>query len=121
MAEEQVTINIDVDDDGTIEAVPAIITQLQKTVDTTTYYAPFGADDKNITVYHPVTVTSAGVDDNIEWQKWGTLRNFFEEWLNFKKIWKKFTTNAHFIRYSTVTPTDNNVVVWFEVKNNDSE
>ena len=102
MAEEQIHVNNDVD------SKLAVITRLQKTTtsndntsDPTIYYAPFGVDDKNVQIYNNNT-------------KWGSLRNFFTEWLNFKKIWQNFIHEAVFYQYGSEEPKSNNVKIWFQ-------
>lgn len=105
MAEPQ-QVNINDSDD-------AVITRLQKTIsnneETVTYFAPFGADDNNVQMYVQDT------NNQDIYNKWGSLRNFFQEWLNFKKIWKQFTQEAQFIQYSSEEPISNNVKIWFEL------
>lgn len=104
---------------------PAVITRIQKTVGSETIYAPFGADDENIQMYYQQTVTSSepGEEDEIEYVKWGSLRNFFQEWLNFKKIWKHFTQEAQFVLYKVneeenVYEPGSNIKIWFEINPN---
>lgn len=106
----------------TIETNPAVITLVQKGTglnsDSNEYdynYAPIGADDENIQIYE-----ISQEDEDIVSTKWGSLRNFFQEWLNFKKIWKNFTDEAQFIQYGTTTPINNNVKIWFEIKDNNN-
>lgn len=80
----------------------------QLTTDSSYNMAPFGADDKDIQIYTE--------SEDQTWEKWGSLRNFFQEWLNFKKIWVYFTTESSFIYYGSNKPKSKNVCIWFETQ-----
>jgi len=86
---------------------PAVITKIDKPIGDDNYFTPFGVDDKNVQIYiqqfnedgTPV------VDENEKpvFEIWGSLRDFFAEWINFKNTWNDFVTNGHFLRCSTDT------------------
>lgn len=98
---------------------PGIITELRqtKTQDTDTesgeqYFAPFGVDDENVQIY----IKTLDENDNYIFTEWGTLRDFFQEWVNFKNTWNDFITNGKFMQYSSTEPISDSVKLLFEIK-----
>lgn len=101
MAEKQIQINTDT---GLKDAVISRAEQKKANGDIT--YAPFGVDDINVKIF---------VFNNNEWQEWGNLRDFFAEWIAFKKAWTDFTTNGNFLKSgSGDAPSSQNVKLWFD-------
>lgn len=96
MADQQIKID---------EDTYAVINQIQQTISGNTVFAPFGVDDQNVQIYNGDT-------------KWGSLRNFFQEWSNFKNVWNHFLTYGKFIQYGKSMPTHNSVKVWFDTSDN---
>lgn len=91
MAKSQATINIP--GEGSEETtVPAVITSIQQG----DVYAPFGMKGTDILIY----------SDEQTSEVWGTLQDFFEEWVAFKKTWNDFVTNAKFIQYEHTNIAD---------------
>ena len=77
------------------------------------YFAPFGVNDENVRLFY-----TTSDDINAEYIEWGTLRDFFQEWLSFKNTWNNFITNGKFIQYSNENPISNNVKLLFEINDN---
>ena len=100
MAEEKQEVN-----------VGKLITHIQQETDNEIKFAPFGVDDENVQMHE----TIIDGQDNVTYPNKGSLRDFFAEWLNFKRNWNDFKTNAKHIQYGEDTPSvDSNVKVWFQ-------
>lgn len=94
-------------------AVINCIQQNMSVSDSNIHYAPFGVDDENVQIYYNVSTDP----DNARYEEWGSLRDFFQEWLNFKKTWEDFLTNGHFIvekESNDITANNTNVKLWFQ-------
>ena len=89
----------------------AVINQLQQGEN----YVPFGVNDEDVQIYIKIQD-----GDNISYQEWGSLRDFFEEWINFKNTWNDFITNADFIKVSNDLSENNHVKLWFKTKDTSS-
>ena len=98
---------------ATISGTPQVIHEVvQQQADTKVLFAPFGVDDKNVQMYR---VIRDGNSDTEECVPSGTLRDFYQEWLAFQKVWQDFIQNADFVKFSSTEPTaKGHVELWYD-------
>lgn len=114
MTRDRIKIN---DGDNSVDAVISLIqkdTQITRDGERVYNYAPIGANDEDIQIYY----NTATPGETAAYDTWGSLRNFFQEWTNFKTLWKHFIDESLFIYYGNKEPNSENVRIWFEINTN---